>query len=169
MFAASIITAIVLWAGYAFLLWDLAATNEGIEDLAAEAAFHERRYADIQEAAELLGTVEDKTEGLNAYLLARSDQDIVAFIETLESVGADTGVTLDIESPSIQERTDAQEQIEAAFLVADLTVEGAWGSVMRAVALIETLPYSISITEFTITQRNEAWAASVEIEVLLQE
>lgn len=91
-----------------------------------------------------------------------NENKVVDFIETVEGVGDDSGTK--IELSAINKDT---EKIKAR-----VDAKGSWTGIMRALVLLENLPFSATIRNVRIDTLNDlgkgahAWNLSLEIEVL---
>lgn len=118
---------------------------------------------------------------LDSYFVG--SEDVVSFLETLESLGDITGASVDISSVNIDSGivlTDEQksrqsrgEEIQLPPVTAEnlqirMRAEGTWEEVVHVLALLEALPFYITHDEVVIEELRgevEAWRGRYEFHV----
>jgi len=104
-----------------------------------------------------------------------SSDDAVPFIDAVEAIGPATGSTLSLSSLS----DSADGGSSHSIVTAAITVSGTWPNVMRAIGMVENLPYAISIKDLYMSESQGSpakpgstikpaprWTASLDISVL---
>ena len=106
---------------------------------------------------------------LSGYFV-RSD-DAVAFINAVESVGPESGATVSISSigTGAAPATSSSTTVTGS-LTASISSGGSWTEAMKALALLEALPYDISIDRLSLsaspgggTAKEPTWLLSLSI------
>lgn len=155
-----ILLALLSWGGYVFFLWDLSAQKEEINNLKAEVDFNEKRNIEIREMLKFLESKENQIKDIESYFLVYNEQSIVAFIKKIEEIGEKTGVNLEIFNLSPLNQDDEK------YLKASIDIRGEWDKVNKMIALIEHVPYKVSITNLNLKKEFDLWSASLEINIL---
>ena len=75
-----------------------------------------------------------------------AEDKVVDFIEEVEAIGADTSTTLELSSLAKEE----------GRIKAHIEVKGSWSGVMRALMIIENMPYSISVKDIRLIAAGDA-------------
>ena len=101
--------------------------------------------------------------------------DAVAFIEALESIGPASGATVSISSINA-DPLDGAAPGTTGIISADVTAQGSWAAVERALVLSESLPYQNTIDHVSLigghpssgaAASKDAWQISYRISALL--
>ncbi len=153
--------AIIAWGSYIFLVWDLGGQREELKLLRANIAFHENRYNEIQDTVVFLNDTEGRIEDIKGYFLANDEKSIVSFIRELEDLGRRTNVEFEISNLSVSNNEGDD------LLSADINMIGEWEKINKTIALIELLPYKVSVTNARIRQEGTSWSSSFKINVLM--
>lgn len=109
---------------------------------------------------------------LDSFILAKSNQ--VAFVGSLGSLANTSGATLTISGLGTSQDLSPSDPASAAgvqFLNASLKVQGTWTQVTHFLALIESLPYSLSVDTLelekdTANAKASQWDGTFTIHVL---
>jgi hypothetical protein len=100
-----------------------------------------------------------------------SVDDAVPFIDAVEAIGPATGVTLSISSLS----SGTDNASSHGIVTATISAVGNWTNVMRAVQMVENMPYAISIKSINMdvlssdgssAKSTPHWTAALDISVL---
>lgn len=114
-----------------------------------------------------LARLADETASPRGELLTRvvSADDVASFIEEVERLGRQAGVSVEIGSVDIADSATA-DSLQVMSLSA--RAEGSWDRAVRFVRAIETLPFGVSITDLSLDglEAEGTWTASVSLEVL---
>ncbi len=143
-------------AGYAFIYYSVnqqsASTAKAEIAVATEQATAVRQKSIVDS---LRITAEDRST-INSFLLTTDGT--VPFIEKVEGIGSQSGATVSLVSISA----------DATTVRAHVNIQGTWGSVMRAMHIVENLPYSISMDGVRITiQGVGTWNEDFDIAIPL--
>ena len=146
----------------AYYFIDRAAVGRAVS--AADASAAAQDAARLSRAAADTQKEYDQTAASRALLpsLVVSKGSVVSFIKAIEAVGRDSGASVSISSISSASASDgAQPLIKGTVAVA-----GSWSQAMRAVRMVEDLPYALSVTGLRLAASDKAWTASMDIAVL---
>lgn len=115
--------------------------------------------ARLKAAREALERIANDENAVTGYLVRQ--EDIVAFLGTLEQAGSTMGAVVEVESVS------AETEGARDAIVLSLSIRGSFDAVLRTVGAIEYGPYDSSITSLTLDSvatdegRTGTWNASV--------
>lgn len=158
------ISALAVWSLYLFFFLDLIGTqNNDINELKLETAFYEERHFEIKEMVGFLNEAKDQIEETERLFLPRKEQEIVSFIEKIEQLGLDVGVSLSMSNLSVDNRDSS------TFLGVNIDIHGEWERVTEAVALLELMPYRVSIDRLDLRYGDNNWSSSLTLSVLMIE
>lgn len=132
---------------YGFLFWQLKVKNERISERQNELLAQAKQESSLAAKRSLAQDTAGMREGLSA-LLVRRDQ-AVAFIESLEALGAKSGTTAAIkavEAGKVESGTASVEELRTV-----LEAKGAWQNVLRFLALLELLPYASRLEQVSLS------------------
>lgn len=124
-------------------------------------------------------TLSDRTR-ISGFVV--SEEKIVPFIESVEKIGTDSGTDLEISAIGT-EKAAAQDTTGFGHIAAHLDIKGSWSNVMRALLLVENMPYSVTVNNVRLVassevvdsvpvkkgdkpQRVRQWGLSLDIRVL---
>jgi hypothetical protein len=173
--SAASICAIALAVGlYAYLYFQAG----GVADKAVAARDDLQKGNAGQTALKNVRSVAEATAAeraeLSSYLIPSNNA--VSFIQALESIGPASGARVTISSIS-DSNLDSAAPGTIGAISASIAASGSWGSVMRTLRLLETLPYQSSIDSVTLsaggmnpsdakTQPVKAWQLSLTVSAL---
>lgn len=153
--------AIAAWTGYAGLIYMLSQERIAYTETVARVEEEEFRG---ERAARVRTSVQSTVAG-RAALEELVNITLLQAIEVIEQAGAAAGM----QDASIGAATPASapEGMTAYTFVVDGT--GSFGSVMRAVMLLETLPIPAALEEFHLgrDERESSWRLSAKVRVLI--
>lgn len=169
-----LIAAILLWAGYWYLVQELSAlrTLHAAEEL--DATQNEER---ARAATRIHALVRDsQTEREILENLARTD--VIKAVEAIEAAGKVTGASVSVRSATASSLSGSAKSPSAKDLRAvEITVdaEGKFSSLMKAVTLFEALPFLSSIERLEFEEKPasvdgkkaaDAWRLAARIRVI---
>jgi Tfp pilus assembly protein PilO len=121
---------------------------------------------------ENMKTIYDETAANRALLpsFLVSAGNAVPFIDAVEAIGPESGSTVSISS--LSSGTDSNSSLEV--VTATISAVGTWQNVMRAVEMIEDMPYAISVKNLHLDVLSSSdssaaaphWTATMDISVL---
>ena len=163
----SILTLSLACSAYVFMYKD-AVTKAEEESLvrteSAAASKHVLQIKDMQTTYQ--DTVQDRA-ALPSFLV--SADDAVPFIDAVEAIGPATGSTLSISSLS----SGTDSSTSHGVVTASVSVKGDWANVMRAVEMIESMPYALTVKSLDLNASSDSsskspssWSASLDVSVL---
>lgn len=123
---------------------------------------------DAEREAEEQGSIYQKTAAARASLpsFLVNDNNALAFIQKVESVGKESGAAVSISSLSSGAAPGSSKQAVSAIV----SMNGSWQAVMRAIGLVESLPYALSVRSVNLNSSPAAvapaWSASISLSVL---
>lgn len=156
--ALSIATLVFVASGAAYFFIYYSVGDQTVKTLSAEnAVATEQQTAARQKGiADSLTTTAADRARIGTFLI--SSDETVPFIEKIESVGHQSSSTVSLVSISI----------DSSKIHAHVTVQGSWTNMMRAVHLIESLPYSLSMDNIGISLLGpRIWSAGFDISIPL--
>ena len=161
---------LVSGALYAYLYHDTLALTEhaiGARASVADAAERQKQSRDILALAASTAASRARLSGL----FVPSD-DAVAFIQSIESIGAASGANVAL-SAIAASPLDTAKPGTIGTISAHVTASGSWSNVMRAVELLEALPYHSSVDKMALSasipagdrsgRAPRAWVASIDL------
>ncbi|MGM0629460.1 MAG: type 4a pilus biogenesis protein PilO [Patescibacteria group bacterium] len=157
------IAALLVWSLYGYFLWDLGVRNDRINALKTETEHYKEHYSEVKGIVDFLEKEKKRLKETNELFLKRKDSEIVSFITEIEELGSKTGASLKLSGLSKEERGGN------VFLNANVEVFGDWQSVTQTVALIELIPYRVSLDEFNLRREEGNWSSSMSLSVLTKE
>lgn len=116
-----------------------------------------------EQASFVLSDIQDKMvskEGMSAVVKKASDlaaiqknvrshfidtNDIAGFVDYLESIGADAGVTLDVQSVDIAPSDKTKVSVH-------ISVKGRYEGIMKTINLLENSPYYVHVTQALVSK-----------------
>jgi len=166
---ASIAAFAVATGMYAYLYHDtLVLTDHAIVAMnaAADEAVRERQSKDIKNLAD--SSSESRAKLASLFV---PEDDAVAFIQSMESIGNASGADISISSIS-EAQADSTKKMVTGSVMADIKVKGSWSEVMKSIELFELLPYRVKIDRLAMdvavpagdrVSTSKVWQASFNI------
>jgi Tfp pilus assembly protein PilO len=158
-----ILLTIITWGGYIFFLWDLGVQKNETDSLKAEVSFYENRHMEIREMINFLESKESQIKDIESFFLIYNEQNIVNFIEKIEQLAQETRVELEISNLLPSSENDKK------YLNADFALKGNWEEINKMIALVENIPYKVSITDLSLRKEGDAWTSSLKVKILTTE
>ena len=171
------IAALVLSAtGYVVLYRLVVSKAEGSSQALALVAVENERQLHEQEIMTAYTDSTNDRSRLSSFIL--SSADIVSFIEAVEKIGTDSGTVLDM--TAIDQQPAVIDAGSFGYVTAHIDISGSWPNVMRALTLIENMPYSITLSNLNLAttasrviiqdkklpKLGQQWDLTVDIKVL---
>jgi len=143
-----IITTLIMFvagAGYSAFLLKIQAINRATTLLVSDLDIQASEEGKIRSIRNIVRDTESERTELDARFV--NDDNVVDFLETIESLGAVADVSLDVVSVGIEgPLTDEEDIVE--FLRLSLVVQGSFESVVHLLSLLESLPLVIEVGQF---------------------
>lgn len=109
----------------------------------------------LRSVESIMEDTEEEQEKLEGYFVGQDD--IVGFIETIESLAGTVGLTIEITSVDVEEVGESEAY---QFLKLRFDTEGLWGETTHFLALLEALPNAITIHRAVFNSKLEGEGAS---------
>jgi len=153
-------------SGYIGLFLYIKGANQDIAEL--RSTIDQQLYIETQlkSIESILEDTKEDRERLSSYFVGQND--VVAFIEKIESLADFSGTTIEILTVDI-----AQGGSEAyQFLTLKLSTKGSWNTTTHFISLLETLPNFIVIKRTNLGSKleregNGVWNGSYTIDVAM--
>jgi len=133
--------------GYAMLQRE----HSKVKDLVLQSKQEALETKQLQSTRHLINDTQEQRERLNKYFITADE--IVSFIEQIESLGEFTGVSFELNSVDV---IDA----DADALLLKFTTRGSWEKTYRLLALIESLPYNIDVERVRVLKESSVGRGS---------
>ena len=120
----------------------------------------------LQERERIYEENRSEISQLRSYFVRPGTEGSASFLSRVERIGSTTGATVQTKSLS-PESSDDKDDIRS--LTSMVVITGSWQEVYQTVALVETLPFDVSIRKAQFTLDNEArarWRARLDLDVL---
>lgn len=135
---------VVALSVYGFLWWGIKSANEHASELGNEIESATKQEQEITAMKTLAADTAPLREKLDGYFMPSGGA--VAFFESLESQGALVGVSVSLESVSVEPLSDSQIAETVRVVV---RAEGSFASALRFLALLETAPRAGQVEQFS--------------------
>jgi hypothetical protein len=150
-------------AVFAFVVLDKLILSQTLnaEDMARKVLEATKQKERENELKKMVQENSDARSMLSLLLVPKDD--IVGFIEKIEGVGVLSGAEVTLSSINAE-----------AELKANIEAKGSWANVMRAVGIIENMPFRIAISDLKLERtvdekKNSVWKASFVIKAPLMQ
>lgn len=163
-FRISLVAAILTILLYGILFVQVKAKNERTSVLLSDIEVQAKQEGALASAHALAQETAGQRAKLKSGILGSAG--VLAFIEMLEALGRDTGVSLTIGSlePAPPEKKEGGE------LRLTLRFEGEWSKTVRFLGLLELLPFEASLSDVRLfrlsDEKKERWGSTVTLSVL---
>lgn len=154
-------------SAYAFLWFGIKRANERASLLGNEIEVAERGEQELKAMKTLVSDTKPLREKLDGYFIPADGA--VVFFESVEALGAAAGVSVSLESVSVEPLPDSALAETVRVVV---RAEGQFAAVLRFLALLETTPHAGQIEQFSFVANapdkkgSSPWRADVTIRVL---
>ena len=169
--------AVIALGLYIGIFYYILSHHGAIAELESTLQNEKGRNETLQADKRLYGEFTEAKAELANYFVAREGE--VAFIEKIESLGGESGVTLEVQNFTRGELAPIKNN-SWELLLLQVRARGTWQEVATLLSLIETLPVRISITNVNLTssdggselapptrsKKSATWEASFGIEAL---
>ncbi len=152
---------------YAFLWFGIRGAQVRVSALGNEIESAARAEQELQATKTVISDTQLLREKIDGYFVPAGGA--VAFFESLEAQGAETGVSVSLESVSVEPFSDSS-LVETVRVV--LRAEGSFAATLRFLSLLETAPRAGQIEQFSFAvtapegKRGALWRADVTLRVL---
>ncbi len=126
---------LIVIAGYVYMYTRISKKTTSIESIATEIENEKKSQQNILGLKRSITLTEEKNKLLNSYFV--TEETVVDFIKSIESLAKDSGVSVQISSLQPGEQTGKQG------LYVSLIVNGGFNEVNRFLVFLENMPYQI--------------------------
>lgn len=129
------------------------------QSMRAEEAEQTARHAALTSLVSTFEKTKDARETLSSHFLTEGE--VIELLSLIENLGRENGVLLSTDELVV-------EPVNARFehLVATISVEGEYVSVLRILELLEHLPYEAQIEHVTLSQEAHVWRGVFDMRIL---
>ena len=154
----SVATLIMACVGYYVLYRNIIIQAENSSKVSGDASVENEKKQDEQLLVKAHSETVTERAKLKSFFVY--EDNIVEFIERVEKVGLESGTDLELSA------IDTKEDHVTAHIVA----KGSWSGVMKALVLVENLPYSLSINnvllDVSMADKTREWSLVLDIKAL---
>ena len=167
----AVVVALTAWGGFFGLVWQL--NNERTSYASTQVALL-RVQDELSVAANLHALTRDTKqdrEALNAF----ASTDVLMAVDMIEKIGALAGTKVHVEGATAGQLSNNKSSKDVhAFLIA-ATTEGKLQSILRVLALLETLPFATSLYALELQQiqvnsqekpTSDSWRLTVRVRII---
>lgn len=157
--------------GYAVLYHAITSQSIKAHDALKTIALADERKKLEEDTASLYAKTKDERSDLGNLII--SQEKIVDFIKSVEKIGDDVNVQLEL-SAITNEPISAEDIF--SYFKGHIEAHGSWANIMRTLILVENMPYAISLYNVKLAQSAESsstklptkvWDLSFDIRVLM--
>ena len=156
----SILALFAAVAAYIFMYKDAVKKAEGEANVRAQVSTASEQTLEAKNMETIYKDTITNRAILPSFLV--SVDNAVPFINAVEAIGPVTGATISISSLSSGMDNDSSHNV----VTATISAVGAWANVMRAVQIVENMPYAISIKSLNMDVSSPNWTAVLDVSVL---
>ncbi|TSC87039.1 MAG: hypothetical protein G01um10148_144 [Parcubacteria group bacterium Gr01-1014_8] len=170
----SFLLAILLWAGYGYLIIKLADERTLFSATEVEAIQSAERNAASSRLHSLIRDVKSEQELLEE--LARTD--VLTAVKTIEAAGKSAGAKVTVSNATASQlvnKANSQSVKDLRSVTVTVNGEGSFQSLIRAAKLLEALPFIASVQNLQFEElplsadgkrRGDAWRMSVGMRII---
>lgn len=174
-----IILLLICFAVFALIylaIRDIRLKNENISSISQELLTKTDKQEYLLTTERLIENISSDLKKVDSYIVARDGD--VGFIEELESLARENGLTISIDSLSVEDSKDLEASGVTTLKIRAKT-KGRWSGTYTLLSQLESLPYRISVNNFSAvdttdipvggkrpTTPSSNWQSSFEIQVL---
>jgi hypothetical protein len=165
----SFLTLLAVIAAYVFMYKDAVIKAEDEAAVKAEVSAAAKHTLEAENMKIIYNNTASNRALLPSFLVSMNNA--VPFINAVEAIGPATGVTLSISSLS----SGTYNASSHGVVTATISVVGNWTNVMRAIQMVENMPYAISVkslnvdvlsSDGSLAKSAPQWTAALDISVL---
>lgn len=158
--------------GYAFLRSRVITQAEQAVKVSKSVAEMEEKKRRELDVASVYAKSAEERRLLASYVVSKDD--IVDFIESVEKIGSDTSTSLEMSGIADETELELAGDAVLGHFKARLEASGTWTNVMRALILVEHMPYNIILNDVRLAENTESasstkaktWRLSLDMRVL---
>jgi Tfp pilus assembly protein PilO len=133
---------VALVGAYGYAFWLLREQNLKISALNQEVDAQTATDLALSSLQKMLAEAENKVEKIDSFYIAADG--VVGFIETIESLAEQSGVTIEVEGVEAQEVDKASSAFQERVTLR-IEARGQWSDIYRFILLVENLPVNAKI------------------------
>ena len=145
---ASIFLVILVYCIYGLLFWTIKGENEKVSILSNEAKIDLQKDESLRATKVSLSNNKDSIENIDSHFLAPDG--VVGFIEGLESLGREAGVSISVASVTVEADSKNKNDFKETLRLRVITT-GSWSNTYYFISLLENLPLSAEIKNATLS------------------
>ncbi len=170
------VVSLLLFVAMYFVYAEIRSKNEKVSAVEQDLSQKNTRYEYLVYMQKLVKDIENDIKKIDDSIVPKSGD--VGFIEKIESLAKNQGLSISIESLNLTSDPKA-ESSPVATLKIKATVDGAWSNIYLFASEIESLPIKIKVNRFSLKNKDEIpadkskmgglgkdWRGSFEISVL---
>ncbi len=147
--------ALALWGAYGYIVLSFGSERDAYATLLSD---NEMKDARERAVSRLRGSVRDTREERET-LESLVAVDVIQAVSTIEAVGEATGATVRIDGA-----TSGAASEHVRTIVVAVTLEGSQASILRALTVLETLPFPAVVENVDLTGTQEGeWSARLRV------
>jgi len=144
-FFLSLALILIVWFIAGFLFQMVRSRIKKTEVLLSDINLQTSKKGEIKSLANQIEILNDKIKMADSFLLGSSQENLVGFIETLESISENAGTTLVIESIAVSKIDDEVLTDDFENLNLKLEAKGIWREIVHFMNMVGNLPYHMVI------------------------
>lgn len=155
---------LILFVIYSTLFVVIKNKNNQISALQNQVDIEVRKDQRLHSIKQLIADLGKDIEQIDTYFV--SEDGVVDFLESLEALGRVSGVSVGVNSVSVDESTDNSLPYEHMRI--DFVARGSWRNVVQLVSLLETFSFGIVIERMQLERlpSSSSWQVNVSFTVL---
>jgi hypothetical protein len=154
LFVLAFLAFVATGLGYSYVRSQIFTQAVKAAELAKQVDVLEQKKKHEYDATTTYSRRPDQPALLTKYLISK--EKVVDFIELIENIGTETSTEIDltgIDSPEITKT--AAVEANYSHMKAHIQIDGTWPNVLRAIALLEKIPYSVGYDNVSVSQEGE--------------
>lgn len=144
----SLLVGLVSLVALGFLFERILRVNTAVAGLRQSIKEEGRRDIQLRAQQSLLKELSSDESALDSRFL--DENGVVPFIELLEAIGKDAGVTIEIDSVGIEPDSTSVQSHE--WLRVALKAEGSWAKLFHFIVLLETIPQALRLDQVSLSE-----------------
>jgi len=173
-----IVLDILLFLFGSFVFWNVQKVNKETISLTREVTLNTKREMALGSVLKMLNDTKSSIDSLQTFFVG-SDS-VVVFIEKVENLARNVGVKLVTQNVAEDDASSLKDDFKKSLKL-KVSVSGSWKNILKLTALLENLPYKISLDNITIssdgaiissdeklskTNTTPTWSGVLELSVL---
>lgn len=139
---------VIIYCVYGLLFWKIKVTNERASVLSNEAQIDLKKDESLRATKISLATHKEAIETLDTYFI--SADGVVGFIEGLESLGREAGISITVASVIVEADSKNKNDFKETLRLR-VNTTGLWSNTNYFISLLENLPLHAEIKNATLS------------------